>query len=338
MLNYQYSNPYYDQDFFGFLLQIFLRLWGFLTGQLGYTDLVSDEIQMLTLIGVAASAGIVGTFLVLRKMTMLANAISHTILVGIVGAFLMTHHGLLGASDSPAINIKLMLFAALIVGVFTSLLTEFLVKSVKLQEDASTGLVFTTLFAIGIIMVTLLTRNAHIGAEVVMGNVDVLNVEDLKLVYIILGVNVVLFLLFFKEFAITTFDPGLAKALGFSIAFFNYLIMVQSSATVVGAFRAVGVLMVLAFITGPALTARLLTHDLKKMVALAVGLGCLASVVGVALARHILTIYGVPLTTGGIVVCVIIAIFVLSTLFAPEKGLIPQYLHNREHKNRKIEA
>ena len=85
----------------------------------------------------------------------------------------------------------------------------------RLQEDASTGLVFTSLFAIGIALVTLLTRSAHLGTEVVMGNVDALQREDCVLVFIVLGLNIVLCTLFFKEYKMTTFDPGLAKALGF---------------------------------------------------------------------------------------------------------------------------
>ena len=86
---YEYFNPYYDQSFFGFLWQMILRIFGFMTGQLGPSDLASDEIQMLVLCGVAASAALVGTFLILKRMAMLANSISHTILVGIVIAFVL---------------------------------------------------------------------------------------------------------------------------------------------------------------------------------------------------------------------------------------------------------
>jgi manganese/zinc/iron transport system permease protein len=330
---YQYFNPYYDQTFIGFLWQLFLRIGKFLTGNLGSSSIAADEIQILTLCGVAGSAALVGTFLVLKRMTMLANSISHTILVGIIIAFMLTRSsfGGDGAYHEP-INIEVMLLASLIMGVFTSLLTEFLSKTMRLQEDASTGLVFTTLFALGIILVTALTRNAHIGAEVVMGNVDALHIDDSKLVYLILAANALLFVLLYKEYKITTFDPNLAKALGYSVAFFNYLLMIQVSATVVGAFRAVGVIMVLAFITGPALAARFLTNDLKKMLYIAVALGCSASVIGVALSRHLLTVYHVALSTSGVVVTVIVFIFLLSLLFAPERGLLSKWRHRKKVK------
>ncbi len=308
-----YYNPYNGQPFWGVIWILLQRIWGYMTGSLEFANLVSDEVQILVLVGVACSSALVGTFLILRKMTMLANSLSHTILLGIVIAYLITHgSALAGVEGHSGINIQAMLIAALITGLATTFLTEFLTKVARLQEDASTGLVFTSLFALGIVLVTLLTRNAHIGTEVVMGNVDALQPEDCRLVFLILGLNFILFFVFFKEFKITTFDPALAKALGFSPIFFNYLLMMQVSATSIGAFRAVGVLMVLSFMTGPPLTARLLTHNLKHLLFLSMLLGCLASIIGVALARHYLSVYGIALSTGGLVVCVITSIYLLA--------------------------
>jgi len=314
---FAYFNPYSGQHFFGFLLEFLKRMGLFFTGQLSVNDFASDEIQIIVLVGMAASAALVGSFLVLRRMTMLANSLSHTILLGIVIAFLFTSGGLLSYDDArpEPININAMLLAAFLMGIVTTFFTEFLTKTVRLQEDASTGVVFTTLFALGIILVTLFTRNAHIGTEVVMGNVDALRLDDCKLIFVILGINLVLFFLFFKEYKITTFDAGLAKALGISTVFFNYLLMSQASLTIVGAFRAVGVLMVLAFITGPPLIARLLTDDLKKMLLLAVGIGAVASIFGVAVTRHILSVHGVALSTAGVVVCTMLVLFVLAVLW-----------------------
>ena len=188
-------------------------------------------------------------------------------------------------------------------------LTEFLTKSAGLQEDASIGIVFTSLFSLGVILVTLLTRNAHIGTEIVMGNADALRLQDLKLVLVVLFLNAALIFLFYKEFTITTFDSGLSKALGFSPVFFNYLLMIQVSATAIGGFRAVGVLMVLALMTGPSLIARLLTNHLKYMLFISAAIGAFCAFVGVALSRHFLSVSGQPFSTGGIVVCVIIVFF-----------------------------
>lgn len=318
--NPPFFNPYHDQTFWGFILEFMRRLGLLFSGQLSFDQLVTDEIQVLVLMGVAISSALVGTFLVLRRMTMLANSLSHTILVGIVLAyFLTTLEGSQGHEQGSIAPMHTMLFASLIMGFLTAFLTEFLTKTAKLQEDASTGLVFTGLFALGVILVTILTRDAHIGTEAIMGNADALQVGDLNWVYTILVVNLFLFILFYKEFKLTTFDPGLAYAMGFSPFFFNYLLMAQVSATTITSFRAVGVLLVLAFMTGPPLAARLLTHRLKVLLLLAVFLGSLCAFVGVALTRHILTVYGMALSTSGVVVCSILILYLIVVLIYTRK-------------------
>jgi manganese/zinc/iron transport system permease protein len=330
-----YFNPYSGQTFFGFFIILFQRLWFFVSGQLAYGDMVSDEIQIVVLVGVAASTSLVGCFLVLRKMTMLANSLSHTILLGIVLVYLGTCYGFFCAQGrGNAINIQAMLAAAVLMGILTAFLTEFLTKTAKLQEDASIGIAFTSLFALGVILLTMVTRNAHIGTEVVMGNVDALQMEDARLVWIVFFMNIVLIVLFFKEYKITTFDPGLAHAFGISLIFFNYLLMVQASITAVGAFRSVGVLMVLSFITGPVLTARLLTHNLKRMLFYAALLGSLASVIGIALSRHILSVHEMALSTAGIVVCTIAALYLVVLLIKMFPSNIVHMLHSKVPKVR----
>lgn len=288
-------NPYTGTNFLSFLWLFLRRLTHFSGG------IATDELQLLILSCVAISSALVGSFLVLRRMTMLANSISHTILVGIVIAYL-----LVGSIDGWS-----LFLAALVTGLATTWLTELLAKRVRLQEDASTGLVFSSLFALGIILVTLYTRNSHVGLEVVMGNADALHPSDLKLASSVLLANLALFLLFFKEFSITTFDGGLARSMGISPHLFNYLLMILVSATTVSAFRAVGVIMALAFLVVPPLTARMVTHRLPSMLALASLIGCLAVLFGVATARHLLSSYALPLSTGGLVVCWLLLLFLI---------------------------
>ena len=325
-----FSNPYYDQSFGKTIILFFSRMAALLTGQLPFSELASDDIQILVLIGVAASSALVGTFLVLRRMTMLANSLSHTILIGIVLAYLIsTHNGTGDGAHSYLPPMQAMFVASIIMGLLTAFFTEFLTKTGRLQEDASAGIVFTSLFAAGVILLTLLTKNAHIGTEVIMGNVDALHKDDIAWVFGILVVNCFLIMLFFKAYKITTFDSALASALGFCVPFYNYLLMAQVSATSIGAFRAVGVLLVLSFMTGPVLTARLLTHHLGKLLLLSVAIGSLASLVAVALSRHILTNYGIALSTSGVVVCVIACFYLVAILFAPTTGLIAQNRHKK---------
>ena len=299
------GNPYSGSTFFTFFQVLFTRIFN---GDI--LHLASDEIQVLVLMGVSVSGALVGTFLVLRNMTMVANALSHTILVGIVGAYLLLSS--LGAlTDSfEGMSLLHLTLGSLLAGLLTTLLTEFLHKVTGLQEDAAVGLVFTSLFALGVLLVTLFTKNLHLGTEIVMGNVDAVVSGDLKIVYGALALNAALLLLFFKEFKITTFDPGLASALGFSPHFFNALLMILTSATVMSALRSVGLLMVLGFLVGPTLIARTFTHTLSKLLFLACGVGVGASLIGVALSRHILTTKGWGLSTGGLVVCVIVALFI----------------------------
>ncbi len=317
-----YHNPYSNETFFGFFQTLFLRLFAFIKGGLPSDQLASDEIQILVLAGVAASSALLGSFLVLRRMTMLANSLSHTILIGIVIVYVMTIASLENghAADHPPIPINAMLAASLAMGIVTTFLTEFLNKAMGLQEDASIGIVFSSLFAIGIILVTMLTRSAHTGTEVVMGNVDALQPEDCRQVFVALGLNVAAIFLFYKEFKITTFDQGLSRSLGISPTFYNYFLMTLVSATAISAFRAVGVLMVLSFITGPALAARLLTHHLKVQLLLAAGLGIAISVIGVALSRHLLTVYDMPLSTGGLIVCLIALTYIALLLIKWAQG------------------
>ncbi len=302
----------------------------FFTGQLKLDQLIADEIQIFVLAGVAASCALIGTFLVLRRMTMLANSLSHTILMGIVLAFFFTAgKGEDGNSIAP---MQAMLIASLATGFLTTFVTEFLTKAGGLQEDASVGLVFTSFFALGVILVTILTRDAHVGTEAVMGNADALHADDLFWVYLIFGFNFLLIILFFKEFQLTTFDPYLASALGFSPVFFNYILMAQVSMTTITAFRAIGVILVLAFMTGPVLTARLFTHRLKYLLALSVAIGALAVCCGVAMTRHILSTYGMALSTSGVVVSTILLFYLLAVCFSPEQGLFAKLFY-RNSKN-----
>lgn len=290
-------NPYSGAQFFDFFALFFSRLF---TG----SSLVSDEIQVTVLGLVAIAASLVGTLLILRRMTMLANSLSHTMLLGIVIAYLLV--------GGAVMNFKVLVIAALVTGIVTTLLTQFLHQVTKLQEDASIGIVFTSLFALGILLVTLYTRNAHIGLEVVMGNADALHVSDLKIAGAVAALNVGVLVLFFKEWRLICFDQSLAASLGFRPSFFNYLLMLLTSCSAIAAFRAVGVLLFLAFLVGPPLIARLFTSDLRRLFFLSSGIGVLSALFGVASARHILSVYHLPLSTAGLVVVFIGVFFLLA--------------------------
>jgi ABC-type Mn2+/Zn2+ transport systems, permease components len=199
--------------------------------------------------------------------------------------------------------------------------TQLLTHLIRLQEDASIGLVFTTFFALGIVLVTLFTRNTHIGTEVILGNIDALHLDDVKMIFGVALCNFVVIALFFKEFQITAFDPLMAASVGVFPAVFNYALVVLTAATAIASFRAVGVLLFLAFLVGPVLIARLFTNRLKVLIGVSIGVGLFCSVLGAGLARHFLTVYRAPLSTGGLVVCVLVVVYVFALIWKKRKNL-----------------
>lgn len=297
-------NPYTGQDFFGFFSTLFLRLLGKIPSE----GLYSDELQALLLCAIGISSSLLGSFLILRKMTMLANALSHTILVGIILAFLAT-----ASVSMTSINLSTMLLAALFTGLLTTVLVESLARFTNLQEDASIGLVFTTLFALGVMIATVYTRNAHIGTEAIMGNIDALHPEDLKIGISILGLNLGVLFLCFVPLKISSFDLSFAKTVGIPTRLIGYVLMVLTAATSIAAFRAIGVILFLGLIVIPVCTARQWTHRLYSLIGLAGALAIFSSLVGVALSRHFLSVYQIPLSTGSLVVTVMSLFYLLST-------------------------
>lgn len=292
-------NPYWGSGFFEFFGILFSRIFAFVSGT--SITAASDEIQLGTLAAVALSCGLLGPFLVLKRMTMFANSLSHTILLGIVLAFLFASNLWGGEMFSPT-TLLLGSFAA---AFLTAALTEGLTRFFRLQEDASVGLVFTALFALGILLVTLYTKDVHLSVEAIMGNADALQGSDFTFASILAVLNLFIFVIFYRQLKISAFDRQYASTLGIPASFFHFLLLFLSSAVCVGAFRAVGVLLVLAFLTGPYLTARLFCSRLSRLLWLTPVLGIVASGIGVAFSRYALSSFGLPLSTGGVVVCVI---------------------------------
>lgn len=306
-------NPYWGADFWEFLGQFFHRMSQWVSGQIGIAQLASDEIQVIVLSLIGISSVLTGSFLVLKRMTMLANALSHTILLGIIIAYVGAQA--VFPEGGPSLSLPLLLLASLVTACLTALLTQGLTQGMRLQEDASIGLVFTTLFALGIVFATCFTRSSHIGIEAVMGNADALHWHDLKLAFWIAGINALLIGVLFKEFKFVTFDAGFARSVGISVSIFNYLFMMMTATTAVSAFRAVGVLLLLAFLVAPVLTARLYTSRLKPMIGLGVAIVVVASLLAVGLSRHLLSVYQLPLSTAGLLVVLLGLIYFGSLAF-----------------------
>ena len=286
------------------------------------------EIQLIAVI-VAVASSLPGVFLVLRKMAMMTDAITHTILLGIVIAFFMTN-----SLTSP-----LLIVGAALMGVFTVFLTETLNNTRLVSEDSAIGVVFPLLFSIAIIIISKYAGSVHLDTDAVLlgelafapFNRMIVFGKDIgaKGIYsmgTVLIINIVFVIVFFKELKVVTFDPALAAVLGFMPTLMHYSLMAIVSVTAVAAFESVGSILVIAFMIGPPVTAYLLTDDLKKMIILSGGIGAVNGVLGYQFAKFFdVSISGSMALMTGI-------IFFLVFVFAPKRGLITTINRRRKQK------
>lgn len=269
---------------------------------------------------VAVSCALLGCFLVLRKMAMVGDAISHAVLPGIVIAFLIS-----GSRDSVT-----MLIGAGLIGILTTFLIEFFHKKAKLQTDASIGVTFTWLFAVGVVLVSLfagkvdLDQDCVLYGEIAYVPLDVIvtsggTVLGPRALYVS-GVILVLILIFiivgYKELFLTTFDPAFAGAIGISTSLWHYLLIGAVSVTTVASFESVGAILVVALLIAPAATAYLLTDHFKTMLVIAAATGVLSSVTGYYVAVWLDgSIAAAMATAAGFY-------FTLALIFSPTHGLL----------------
>lgn len=282
---------------------------------------------ILILMSVACS--IVGSFLVIRKMAMITDAITHTVLLGIVIAFFFT-------SDHAS---PLLMVGAVATGVLTSWFIEFLAKTRLMSEDAAIGIVFPFLFSIAIILITMFAGNVHLDTDsvllgevafapfdrMIVNGVDI-GAKGMYLSGLLLLTNLVFVSVFYKELKISTFDPVLAVLMGFSPTVIHYLLITLTSLTAVGAFEAVGAILVIGFMVGPPITAMLFTHTLWKVLVLSAGFGVISSVVGFQVAIFL------DASIAGSIAVVIGILFLLSMFFSPKMGLLSRMLRVRRQK------
>lgn len=306
-------NPYTDSNFFTFFSILLNRIGQFLTGDLLFSDLATDEIQLIVIGLESITCALLGVWLSLRKMTMLANALSHTILLGIVIVYLIfrTLYPQL-TNGTFHIPLSYLILAAIATGIFTTYLVSYLTTVGKVYEDASIGLVFTSLFALGILLVNIATRSAHVGIEAVMGNPDGLLPSDVYESIPIFLITLIGLTLFHRDLLATTFDPVFAISKGMYTKSIHYGLMILVSFALIGGFRAIGVIMVLAFIASPALLVRPFIKSIRSYLVASALVALLFSIVGVVLARHLVEVYGLALSTGGLIV----TLLALSTIVA----------------------
>ena len=281
------------------------------------------EIPLIAVVTAVACA-LPGAFIVLHRLGLIADAIGHTVLLGIVVAYL------LGASlGSP-----LLVVGATLAGLATVGLVQVLRNHRFIAPDAAIGLVFPTLFALAVILVTRFASHVHLDTDaVLLGMLELAPFERFEFLgtdigpraLIIMGTLLVIslgvILLLHKELRVATFDPGLSVVLGFSPVVIHWILMTLVSVTAVGAFEVVGGVLVVAFMVAPGATALLLVRRLSLVLVVSAMIAAAGALLGVLLARL------VDANLAGSMATVQSGLFLLALLFAPNRGLVAMARH-----------
>ena len=242
---------------------------------------ISHE-SYFVLLTTAAACAVLSPFLVLRKLSMVSDAISHSVLLGIVIAFFIVKD----------VGSPFLIAGAALFGVITVFVVEFLSGTGLVKNDDAVGIVFPMFFALAVVLITKFARNVHLDTDVVlMGEVIIAPLNRVEFIGmslpkalvqmgILLLINLLFVIIFFKELKITTFDRGFAKLAGFSSVALFYVLMTLSSFTAVTAFDAVGAILVVSFLITPGAAAYLISKDLKVMIAISVGYAVINSIIG----------------------------------------------------------
>ena len=238
--------------------------------------------SLFVLVATAMACAILSPFLVLRKLSIVSDAIPHSVLLGIVIAFFIVKD----------VGSPFLIAGAALFGVITVFVVEFLSGTGLVKNDDAVGIVFPMFFALAVVLITKFARNVHLDTDVVlMGEVIIAPLNRVEFIGmslpkalvqmgILLLINLLFVIIFFKELKITTFDRGFAKLAGFSSVALFYVLMTLSSFTAVTAFDAVGAILVVSFLITPGAAAYLISKDLKVMIAISVGYAVINSIIG----------------------------------------------------------
>jgi manganese/zinc/iron transport system permease protein len=285
------------------------------------TDFTIQTITIGTAI-IGLTCGILGSFAVLRKQSLLGDAIAHSALPGIAIAFLLT-----GVKDT-----LLFIIGASLSGIIGAIWIISITKNTRLKSDSALGIVLSIFFGFGIVLLTIIQRKPNAnqaGLErFLFGQAATLVPSDVFIIGIIGLLSLLLVIIFWKEFKILTFDPQYATALGFNVQLLDLLLTSFIVVAIVLGLQAVGVVLMSALLIAPAGAARQWSNKLSTMIIISAFLGALSGIIGTAISAS-----NLRLSTGPIIVLIAISLVLFSFVFSPTRGLLSRQL--RYSKNRK---
>ncbi len=299
-----------------------------------WSDGLSGSIWILVMgFLVNAACGLVGNFLILRRMALVGDAISHSLLPGIAVVFLISNSRSTG----------LMVTGALAAGLASVWLIEFIHKKTRVKQDAALGVTFTTFFAIGVILISVFADQVDLDLECVLyGEIGWIGFEDSWLVMgtevpiplLQMGVTflvvLALVIVFYKELLVTSFDSGLATSLGIPASWIHYGLMMMLSLVIVFSFESVGAILVIAMLIMPGATGALLSDRLPHILTLSVIFGGFYSLAGIHLAEWLnCSIAGAMVVSG-------FGLFCLIWIASPRRGLLVLSLKRLKQRSSEV--
>jgi len=259
---------------------------------------------LIAAVAVGIVCSVLGTYIVLRGMAFLGDALAHTILPGVVIAFLLGWPLAVGA---------------LVMGLLTALGIGALSGQGMVKEDTAIGIIFAGSFALGVALLSTVGNYTVDLTHFLFGNLLGVSATDLWTILGLGGAVLLLIALFYKEFLVISFDLTLAQTLRLPTTFLRYLLLVLLAVTIVVALQVVGIALIMAMLVTPAASASLLTRRLPSMMAVSALIGAISGAIGVYGS------YYLNVASGPAVVLVATLIFALAFLFAPERGIVWRY-------------
>lgn len=253
---------------------------------------------LITAIMVGIMSGIIGSFIILRGMSLMGDAISHAVLPGVAVAYIFGFNILIGAS---------------IFGVLAALLIGFVAARSKIKTDTSIGVVFSAFYALGFILISMAESSTNLH-HILFGNILAVSDTDIMTTAVVLGIVILFVVIFYKELLVTSFDETYAKTYGLNVQLIHYGLMLVLTLVTVSALQTVGIILVVAMLITPAATAFLWTDKLGTMLILSATVGVIASMAGLYFS------YTFNWASGPAIVIVAALLFALSFIFSPKQN------------------